>query len=327
MLNESEKLTETLTIGSVLGQWFQPLTLSLDKVRFSNKRFRELSMNSFILFGCLRQLQNIQTLREQIQSLYHADITQAQFPVKRSTYSDALGSPRRRDILRDAFEALLPSIQSQLPDRLGQITGLAKRPIMATDVTYQTESSHFRRVLPKEGGSDNQKGHALLTHFDMRQGIPIGLTSTTHSLGEMRILKEAEHDTSSCLHIRHAIHVVDRAFIDGAFWDYYQSKYQSTVMTRFKSILSYTEIGERQVTNIPCNDNIQYDKVIEAKFSKKAWRLIGFVADDGTKYEYLSNDFELEPGVIAFLYYRRWDEEKYFDTFKNDLVGQKCYCH
>ncbi len=111
----------------------------------------------------------------------------------------------------------MSSIQSQLPDRLEQITGLVNRPIIATDVTDQTESSHFHRVLPKEGGSDNQKGHALLTHFDMRKGIPIGLTSTTHSLGEMRILKEAEHDTSSCLHLRHAIHVVDRAFIDGEY--------------------------------------------------------------------------------------------------------------
>ncbi len=110
-----------------------------------------------------------------------------------------------------------------------------------------------------------------------------------------------------------------------SIWDYYQNKYQSTVITRMKSVLSYTEVSERQVAKIPCNDNIQYDNVIEAKFSKKAWRLIGFVADDGTKYEYLSNDFNLEPGVIAFLYYRRWDEEKYFDTFKNDLAGKKAW--
>jgi len=325
MLNDSEKLTETLTNGTVLGQWFKPLTLALDKVRFSKPRFRELSMNGFILFGCLRQLQNIPTLREQIQSLYHFDITHEQLPVKRSTYSDALSAPRRRDILRNTFEALLPPIQSQLSDRLAHITELGNRPIIATDVTYQTESSHFRRVLPKEGGSDNQKGHALLTHFDMRKGIPIGLTTTTHSLGEMRILKAAEHSTSRCMHIRHAIHVVDRAYIDGGFWDFYLHKYESTVITRLKSILSYTEVSERVVTKIPCNDNIQYDKIIDAKFSKKSWRLIGFVTDDGTLYEYLTNDFDLEPGVIAFLYYRRWDEEKYFDTYKNDLAGKKAW--
>ena len=30
-------------------------------------------------------------------------------------------------------------------------------------------------------------------------------------------------------------------------------------------------------------------------------------------YEYLSNDFTLTSDIIAFLYHKRWDEEKYFD--------------
>jgi len=325
MLNDSEKLMEKLTNRTVLGHWFQPLTFSLDKIRHSDNRFHALSMKSFILLGCLRQLQNTPTMREHIQSLYHLDVMQDQFPVKRSTYSDALGSPNRRDLLREVFGALHPSTQSQLPDRFKHLSGLSDRPIIATDVTYQTESSHFCRVLPKEGGSDNQKGHALLTHFDMRKGIPIGLTSTTHSLGEIRILKEAEHSTSHCMQTLNAIHVVDRAYIDGDFWDIHNNKYQSTVITRLKSILSYTEVSERSVAAIPCNDNIRYDKVIDAKFSKKPWRLIGFVTDEGVEYDYLTNDFDLEPGIVAFLYYRRWDEEKYFDTFKNDLAGKKAW--
>ena len=33
----------------------------------------------------------------------------------------------------------------------------------------------------------------------------------------------------------------------------------------------------------------------------------------------------LEPGVIAFLYYRRWDKEKYYDSYKNDLAGSKTW--
>jgi IS4 transposase len=37
----------------------------------------------------------------------------------------------------------------------------------------------------------------------------------------------------------------------------------------------------------------------------------------------LTNDFSLEPGELAFIYHRRWDEEKFFDNFKNDLAGAK----
>jgi hypothetical protein len=33
--------------------------------------------------------------------------------------------------------------------------------------------------------------------------------------------------------------------------------------------------------------------------------------------EFLSNEFDLAPGAIAFLYSRRWEEQKFSDTWKN----------
>ena len=41
--------------------------------------------------------------------------------------------------------------------------------------------------------------------------------------------------------------------------------------------------------------------------------------------EFLTNDFSLEPGEIAFMYSRRWDEEKAFDVWKNDLAMAKAW--
>ena len=120
------------------------------------------------------------------------------------------------------------------------------------------------------------------------------------------------------MQIRQAIHVVDRAFIDGHYWDTRKRLYNSTVITRMKSRLNYTADGEaRQISDNVCNKGVLSDQPIALDSSSRPWRLIGFLAPDGTQYEYLSNDFELEPGVIAFLYYRRWDEEKYFDNAKN----------
>jgi hypothetical protein len=37
------------------------------------------------------------------------------------------------------------------------------------------------------------------------------------------------------------------------------------------------------------------------------------------------NDLALTPGMIAFLYHRRWDEEKYFDTYKTDMANSKAW--
>ena len=75
----------------------------------------------------------------------------------------------------------------------------------------------------------------------------------------------------------------------------------------------------------PVNEGVVWDKTIQLNSSKQVWRLIQFVAPDGKTYEYLSNDFTLSPGMIAFLYHRRWDEEKYFDNYKTDMANSKAW--
>ena len=73
------------------------------------------------------------------------------------------------------------------------------------------------------------------------------------------------------------------------------------------------------------NEGVLADIEISPRSSKQAWRLIRFQSPEGVFYEYLTNDFTLEPGLIAFMYYRRWDEEKYFDAFKHDMAGNKAW--
>jgi len=46
---------------------------SLDKVRYSRKRFSTLTAEFFILLGCLRQLQGLKIMRDQIQALFDTD--------------------------------------------------------------------------------------------------------------------------------------------------------------------------------------------------------------------------------------------------------------
>ena len=88
--------------------------------------------------------------------------------------------------------------------------------------------------------ADNQKGHMLLSHFDVRHGITLTVTTETRSLGEMRVLKREESNGLNWLRTKRAIHVVDRAFIDGRFWDQRFKLYGSTVITRMKSVLKYS---------------------------------------------------------------------------------------
>ena len=318
-------MTHFLLTNTVFKEWFQPMARALEKVRFSETKFRALPMQAFILTGCLRQLLATQSLRGQIQELFHLDESASELPVARSTWSDALAAPERRDILRQATAQLVTFAREQLPDVLAGVPGINDRSVLAMDATYQTESCHYYRVLPKEGGDDNQKGHMLLTYFDLRRNIPVWVRTETASLGEMRVLKQESTDSQDWSRVKKAIYVVDRAFIDGCYWDERKQKLSCTVITRLKSEMVYEILENRPISTTIWNENVLSDERITLRCSKLEWRLIEWLSPEGIHYQYITNDFTLEPGVVAFLYHRRWAEEKFFDNFKNDLCNARAW--
>lgn len=323
MKNRLTSLIDTLTQDTVLEQWFSPMQKALDKVRYPEKVFNTLTMPFFLRLGCLRQLQLQSSLREQIQSLMNLD-NAPKPPLARSTWSDALASEKRCTITREAFAYLVSSARASLPDRFHNIPSLGKRDIIAIDASYQTESAHYHPVYPMQDGTDNQKGHMLMTFYDLRKGIPLDVKTETTSLGEMRVIKEAL-DYSHWMSVKNALYSVDRAFIDARYWDERKRKYSATMVTRFKSTMTYNEVELRPIAMLTCNEGVLSDTEVTLKLSKQPWRRIEFMSPKGEKYIYLTNDFSLEPGELAFIYHRRWDEEKYFDNFKNDLANAKAW--
>ena len=73
------------------------------------------------------------------------------------------------------------------------------------------------------------------------------------------------------------------------------------------------------------NEGVVADLRITLSSSRERWRLVTFRTRRGRTVEFLTNDFSLLPGVVAFLYSRRWDEEKCFDTWKNDFAQAKAW--
>lgn len=299
------------------------MQIALDRVRYPDKVFTTLTMSAFLLLGNLRQLQAYRSLREQVQSLMHID-NDDKPPLARSTWSDALASKKRAAITRKAFSQLVNHARTVLPERFTDMPNLGNRSVIAIDASYQTESAHYQPVYPKAGGSDNQKGHMLMTFYDLRKGIPLDVKTETTSRGEMRVIKEAL-DHSHWMSIKQALYSVDRAFIDLHYWDERKRLYRATMVTRFKSILVYQETQSRPIAKRACNDGVISDAEITLKSSKQPWRRIEFITGAGDRYAYLTNDFSLEPGELAFIYHRRWDEEKFFDNFKNDLANAKAW--
>lgn len=324
MANRINTLTQKLMNHTVLSDFFSPAVQALEKVRYSRARFNALPMEEFCMLGCLRHLQAVGTMREQLQQLIHLADAEVP-PVARSTCSDALASGARCDILEQAVLQLVNIAQRRLPDRLANFADLSGRPVYAVDGSYQHESAHYRRAKPSEGGEDNPKGHMMLTFYDIRLGAPVDAHLETRNRHEMMVFKETAQSSHSLLRQRKALWVVDRAFVDMPFWDAQKKRLDQAVITRWKENLVIEQREFRPVSRSTVNKGIRADQEVKLKASNARWRLIRYRSPEGTEFQFLTNDLALEPGLVAFLYLRRWDEEKCFDTWKNDFSSGKAW--
>lgn len=119
-----------------------------------------------------------------------------------------------------------------------------------------------------------------------------------------------DHQQKLLFEVMHALWVVDKGFTATPFWDEQKKKRQTEVIMRLKDNMVITEEKVMLVSGEEVNVGILSDKTVQLKASNESWRLIEYQAPDGSEYTYLTNNFDLEPGVIAFLYLRRWDEKK-----------------
>ncbi len=325
MFDRLKTLMHRLTHHTVLSDLLDPVSRALTRMRQAAVG-RTLTMPDFIALGVLRQLQGIPTLREQVQTLLHLDPeTATRGPLARSTWSDALASPSRQAALAGVVPALVKEAQQVLPDRLVGIPGLGDRPVRAIDGTYQAESAHCRRCTPRQGGEDNPKGHAWLSFYNLRLGLPEDVRVETRSRHETRILRDYDEDTQALTRERRGLWLVDRGFIDAPFWDAKQRALQITMITHMKSNLCINSTEGLPLAADPANAGVLHDLRVTLASSREEWRLITYRARRGNVLQFLTNDFGLLPGVVAFLYFRRWEEEKCFDTWKNDFAQAKAW--
>ena len=135
---------------------------------------------------------------------------------------------------------------------------------------------------------------------------------------EAALLRDYDANDQAMTRYKDALWLVDRAFIDAPFWDKKKKRLGLTMMTRTKS-LSVDSTEALPVAEVAVNEDVVKDLRITLRSSCEFSRLITFRTRRGHLVEFLTNELDLEPGLVAFLYSRRWEEEKCFVTWKNDF--------
>ena len=220
---------------------------------------------------------------------------------------------------------MVKAAQPVLPDRLADLPGVGDRPVRALDGTYPAESAPCRRRTPRQGGEDHPNGHALLTFYNLRLGVPEDVRVDTRSRHETRILRDDDQDPHALTRERRGGWRVDRAGIDAACWDAQQRAWQITLITRLNSNLGVDATAGLPIAADPANDGVLRDLRVTWSSSRATWRLITYRPRRGGAWPFLTNGFSLLPGVVAFRYFRRWEAEKGFDTGKNDFAQAQAW--
>jgi len=250
------------------------------------------------------------------------------FRISRSTFFDALQSERRKRIVwaltRRFTEGLSRTMREAGVDFLADMPKLENIEVIAVDGHEIEHPQHAAK---------NKKGRfttlATIYQMDLHTGLSLpfsrvgkdGLKAHEWPGFKRRLTEQI------CARKRHTpvFYVLDRAYIDTAFW-HGMGKKNVFMVTRFKENMKpmMKEPVPFDRTD-PRNQGVSGCFLISFESGGTAYLVEYIDPETGTPYKFITTSSHLEPGEIAWLYFCRWRIEKTFDTFENDLEEAKAW--
>lgn len=237
-----------------------------------------------------------------------------------NNYFASLRSERRRDLAREVNLNLITRAEAKLGDRLAGIPELSSYACFAAD-------GHWHKAAVHDARHDGRK--MAVGHF-------YALNLRTHTLRHLAAGEGLhEHDMSALKRIKpkglrqgvpkgtRVLVIYDKAGIDFDYWDRCRRECAVYFISRVKENMVFEWIEDYTWDN---SDTRNQGVIVDCKVRSREGHVLRLViyqdALTGKVYEFLTNEPDLPPGVIAELYRRRWEAEKVFDELKNKL-GQK----
>lgn len=306
---------------TVVARFFAPAKAALAAAK-SKRECKSYPDHDFIFGGIGRVIAVVQSGRDWVQRLQ----AQMNSGVTVATFFQALGSTRRHRLTQEVATHVRDQVDQDCDasnDPLAEHPELEGFEVYASDGHYQAAATHTK---PVEG-----KIHA--------QGSFFSLNLRSHSLSLLDIGRpknKIEHDMSALKRLTPAelrlgakaktkvIHVYDPAGIDYHQWFKWKTK-GIYFISREKANSRPLVIGEIPIEDDPRNTGVLTDERIGVFAGVMIRRIRYQDPASGEIFSFITNEFTLPPGLIAFLYKLRWDVEKSFDEKKNKLQENKAW--
>lgn len=276
--------------------------------------------------GCLRVLSQNTSGRGHVQQLSDHNM----MTVIRQTMQATLHSKRRLDFITAVNTAVRDQLLRDKNDPFLDISSLRDFHIYAADGHYHEHATHDAPI-------DGKK--RAVQHF-------YALNLRTQALSHLSIAesggddeRKREHDMRALKRLtiealrqqapvgKKVLYVYDRAGIDYQAWTkwkkqgvYFISREKSNTALKVCGPLPYKKSD-------PHNYGVLSDDCVGSANSFSMIRRITYWCPESSEVmSFITNVFDdIPPGVIVYLYKRRWDIEKIFDTVKHSYQEKKAW--
>ncbi len=125
---------------------------------------------------------------------------------------------------------------------------------------------------------------------------------------------------------RKVIIAYDPAIYDFVQWNNWKQSKGIYIITRIKENTNLLICDDREFDREdPRNAGIISDRTGVTNSGRRLRKIVYIEPATGKRFVFLTNEMTLPPGLITFIYKKRWDIEKVFDQFKNKLMENRAW--
>lgn len=292
----------------------------------SSRSCPSVSDEQWIRMGIARALEDSHSGRGFVQNWNLSNQSEA---VDFSQFFSIQRSERRLELVREVNTSVASSMPPHAYSMLSDFPELDGFDIYAGDGHYIGASTHETPIQGKRRAVGHfytldlrSHGLAYLTGADLQGGKKKG-EHDMHALKRQggKVLRQGAKKGQKVLY------VWDPAGIDFEQWGRWKQGNGVYFLSRVKKNMVFVELEKLEVDPaLAVNAGVLSDRKVLSQSSSTPLRVIAYQCpDSGEIYEFVTSELKLNPGLLAWLYKRRWDIEKTYDTFKNKIAETKAW--